>query len=114
MSILDVVCGPGWDLPCRPGGDHACVHWGCGAVSAAVCVFAEADSTRAESPPLPGTIPLASMQRITNSIGRCSVCNLASAVYHDRETGVRLCEACYSREAVQQTLKKRVGDNPHE
>ena len=43
------------------------------------------------------------MHRITNSIGRCSVCDLAPAVYLDRETDVRLCEACYAREGMQQT-----------
>ena len=77
------------------------------------CYHAAVERTRAESPPLPGTIPLSSMQRISSSIGRCSVCDLASAVYLDRETGVRLCEACYSREAMRQTQKKWVGDNPH-
>lgn len=77
-----------------------------------VCYLAAAGKQRAGTQPLPGTIPLASMQRIRSSVGRCSVCDLAPAVYLDRETGVRLCEACYSREAMQQTQKKRVGGNP--
>jgi hypothetical protein len=76
-----------------------------------VCYLAAARKQRTESPPLPGTIPLASMQRISSSVGRCSVCDLAPAVYLDRETGVRLCEACYSREAIEQTQKKRLGRN---
>jgi len=67
------------------------------------CFNAAVQRKRTESPPLPGTILLASMQRITNSIGRCSVCDLAPAVYLDRETDVRLCEACYTREGMQHT-----------
>ena len=69
------------------------------------CYNAAVQKKRTESPPLPGTIPLASMQRISSSVGRCSVCELAPAVYLDRETGVRLCEPCYSREAMQQTQR---------
>jgi len=79
-----------------------------------VCYLAAAGKQRAEAPPLPGTISLASMQRISSSVGKCSVCDLAPAVYLDRETGVRLCEACYSREAMQQTRKKRLGGGRHE
>jgi hypothetical protein len=67
------------------------------------CFNAAVQRRRIESPPLPGTILLASMHRITNSIGRCSVCDLAPAVYLDRETDVRLCESCYAREGLQQT-----------
>jgi hypothetical protein len=70
-----------------------------------VCYNAAVKKKRTESPPLPGTISLASIQRISSSVGRCSVCDLAPAVYLDRETGVRLCEACYSREAMQQTQR---------
>jgi hypothetical protein len=66
------------------------------------CFNAAVQRKRTESPPLPGTIFLASMQRISNSIGRCSICDLAPAVYLDRETNVRLCEACYAREGIQQ------------
>ncbi|MEN6442700.1 MAG: hypothetical protein ABFC71_02995 [Methanoregula sp.] len=83
-----------------------------------ICYLAAVQRKRTESPPLPGTISLASMQRIGSSVGRCSICDLAPAVYLDRETGIRLCEACYSREAVQQTQKKRLspvsppGGNP--
>jgi hypothetical protein len=67
------------------------------------CFNAAIQKKRTESPPLLGTILLASMHRITNSIGRCSVCDLAPAVYLDCETDVRLCEACYAREGMQQT-----------
>ena len=69
------------------------------------CYNAAVQKKRTESPPLPGTISLTSMQRISSSVGRCSVCELAPAVYLDRETGVRLCEPCYSREAMQQTQR---------
>ena len=69
------------------------------------CYNAAVQKKRTESPPLPGTISLAMMQRISSSVGRCSVCELAPAVYLDRETGVRLCEPCYSREAMQQTQR---------
>ncbi len=70
-----------------------------------ICYHAAVQKKRTESPPLPGTIPLASMQRISSSVGRCSVCDLAPAVYLDRETGIRLCEPCHSREAMQQTQR---------
>jgi hypothetical protein len=77
-----------------------------------VCYLEAARKYRAGIPPLPGIISLVSMERISSSVGRCSVCDLAPAVYLDRGTGVRLCEACYSREAMEQTQKKRVGGNP--
>lgn len=83
-----------------------------------VCYLEAARKYRAGIPPLPGIISLVSMERISSSVGRCSVCDLAPAVYLDRATGVRLCEACYSREAVQLTRKKRLspvtppGGNP--
>ena len=77
-----------------------------------VCYLEAARKVRAGTPPLPGIISLVSMERISSSVGRCSVCDLAPAVYLDRGTGVRLCEACYSREAMHQTQKKRVGGNP--
>ncbi len=77
-----------------------------------VCYLEAARKYRAGTPPLPGIISLVSMERISSSVGRCSVCDLAPAVYLDRGTGVRLCEACYSREAMEQTQKKRVGGNP--
>ena len=41
------------------------------------------EQTRA--PPLPGTILPGRMVRISKDIGRCSVCNIGYAVYHDRE-----------------------------
>lgn len=74
-----------------------------------VCYLAASEKQRAGTPPLPGIISLVSMERVSSSVGRCSVCDLAPAVYIDRGTGVRLCEACYSREAMEQTQKKRVG-----
>jgi hypothetical protein len=74
-----------------------------------VCYLEAARRNRDGTPPLPGIISLVSMERISSSVGRCSVCDLAPAVYLDRGTGVRLCEACYSREAMEQTQKKRVG-----
>jgi hypothetical protein len=83
-----------------------------------VCYLEAARKYRAGIPPLPGIISLVSMEQISSSVGRCSVCDLAPAVYLDRGTGVRLCEACYSREAVQLTRKKRLspvtppGGNP--
>lgn len=76
-----------------------------------VCYLESARKCRAGTPPLPGIISLVSMERISSSVGRCSVCDLAPAVYLDRGTGVRLCEACYSREAMAQMQKKRVGGN---
>ena len=52
-----------------------------------------------KAPPLPGTIVIGRMVRISKDIGRCSVCNLGKAVFIDKEAGVHLCQDCYDREA---------------
>ena len=51
-----------------------------------------------KGPPLPGIIVLSRMVRISKDIGRCSVCDIGKAVYHDQEAGTRLCQQCYDRE----------------
>jgi hypothetical protein len=66
------------------------------------CYNAAVECQRAEAPPLPGTISLASMERCTAGIGRCSVCGLDTAVWVDRAAGVRLCQSCYDRETMRQ------------
>ncbi|MCX6690646.1 MAG: hypothetical protein NTW33_01015, partial [Methanoregula sp.] len=55
------------------------------------------EQTRA--PPLPGTIVLSRMVRISKDIGRCTVCNLGKAMFIDKEATVHLCQQCYEREA---------------
>jgi len=35
------------------------------------------------------------MERLKASVGRCSVCDLESAVYTDKSAGVKLCKSCY-------------------
>ena len=49
--------------------------------------------------PLPGIIVLSRLMRISKDIGRCSICDIDKAVYHDREAGTRICQQCYDREA---------------
>ena len=51
---------------------------------------------QAKLAPLPGTVDLATMERITASVGRCTLCGLATVAWAG--DGVRLCEACYGRE----------------
>ena len=41
--LAGVFAVPAGMLPCRPGGDHACVHWCCSPVPSAFCVPAEGD-----------------------------------------------------------------------
>jgi len=47
--------------------------------------------------PLPGAVDVSRCTRVTADIGKCSVCDVAKAVWLDRETGVKLCEHCYGR-----------------
>lgn len=46
---------------------------------------------------LPGTFDVSRAERVTASIGRCTICNLDRAAYLDRATGTSLCEYCYQR-----------------
>jgi len=46
---------------------------------------------------LPGTVEVSHLEPLKAFIGRCSVCELDSAVYIDRSTGTKLCEVCYQR-----------------
>ncbi|HNW80535.1 MAG TPA: hypothetical protein PLM60_04560 [Methanoregulaceae archaeon] len=46
---------------------------------------------------LPGTYDLSRLERLKSSVGRCTICELDSAVYIDRSTGTKLCEVCYQR-----------------
>jgi hypothetical protein len=47
-------------------------------------------------PPLPGAIDPAVLRKVVASVGRCDVCGLVPARWHDG--GVHLCETCYRRE----------------
>ncbi len=60
------------------------------------CYGAAVEREQAKIAPLPGTVDLAAMERITASVGRCTLCGLAPAAWAGN--GERLCEACYGRE----------------
>jgi len=62
------------------------------------CYEKAAARVRATITALPGTIDLSQFEEIGASVGRCSVCDLAGAVWIDRKAGIKLCEACYQRE----------------
>jgi hypothetical protein len=49
------------------------------------------------SVPLPGAVDVSRCSRVTADVGKCSVCGVAKAVWHDRDAGVKLCEHCYGR-----------------
>ena len=66
------------------------------------CYDAAVRRDRAAAPPLPGVINLGNLERCSGTLGKCSVCNLSSAVYFDRATGTKLCKACHSREVQRQ------------
>ena len=61
------------------------------------CHAAAVRRERRAGPPLPGVIDLGGMRRVRASVGRCDVCDLEPAAYAGG--GVRLCAACYDREA---------------
>jgi hypothetical protein len=63
---------------------------------------------RAAAPPLPGMIDLHGMERHSPNIGKCSVCNLGVATYLNKETGVKLCEPCHTREVQRQCSSSEV------
>jgi len=44
---------------------------------------------------LPGTVEVSHLEPLKAFIGPCSVCELDTAAYIDRSTGVKLCEFCY-------------------
>ncbi len=66
------------------------------------CYDAAVRRDRASAPPLPGIIDLNEMNRHFPNIGKCSVCNLGTAKYHNEQSGVKLCEACHMREVQRQ------------
>ena len=63
------------------------------------CYQDAVDRERSSAPPLPGVIDTSGMERVSVSIGRCSVPE--PAVWLDRQSGVRLCEGCRERSAWQ-------------
>ena len=72
------------------------------------CYDAAVHRDRAAAPPLPGVINLGNLERCSGTLGRCSVCNLSSATFLDRSTGVKLCEQCHAREVRQQCTHSEV------
>ena len=63
------------------------------------CYQDAVERERSSAPPLPGVIDTSGMERVSVSIGRCSVPE--PAVWLDRQSGVRLCEGCRERSAWQ-------------
>lgn len=66
-----------------------------------ICRSCYAAAVKAEQEacvPLPRTIDISRMERVTVEIGKCSVCKTKPAEYIDRENSVRLCGHCYGRE----------------
>ncbi len=72
------------------------------------CYDAIVRKDRAAAPPLPGVIDLLGMKRHAPDIGKCSVCNLKAATYLNEMSGVKLCEACHSREVHRQCSNPEV------
>ncbi|HIH02624.1 MAG TPA: hypothetical protein HA263_01825 [Methanoregulaceae archaeon] len=60
------------------------------------CYGAAVEREQAKITPLPAVIHPSTMRRVTASVGRCSICDLAPATWTG-EAG-RLCDACYQRE----------------
>jgi hypothetical protein len=61
------------------------------------CYNEAVKAVQTASVPLPGAVDVSRCSRVTADIGKCSVCDVAKAVWLDRETGVKLCEHCYGR-----------------
>jgi len=60
------------------------------------CYGAAVEREQAKVAPLPGTVDLSTMMRVTASVGRCGLCGLAPATWSGGAG--RLCDACYQRE----------------
>ncbi|MEN6519482.1 MAG: hypothetical protein ABFC38_15135 [Methanospirillum sp.] len=75
-----------------------------------LCRACHAAAVRREQragPPLPGVIDPGGLRRVRASVGRCDVCDLEAAAWSGG--GVRLCEACYDREARRRVREGAVG-----
>ena len=46
---------------------------------------------------LPGAFTVSRLERLKSTVGRCTICELDTAVYIDRSTDTKLCEFCYQR-----------------
>jgi len=62
------------------------------------CYEEMVERERSSAPPLPGTIDVDRLERVTTDIGRCSVCGLDTAVWWDKESRVAVGEGCWGRE----------------
>ena len=60
------------------------------------CYGAAVEREQAKIAPLPGTVDLSTMTRVTASVGRCGLCGLEAAAWSGNAG--RLCEVCYQRE----------------
>ena len=60
------------------------------------CYGAAVEREQAKVAPLPGTVDLSTLTRVTASVGRCGLCGLAPATW--KGDAGRLCDACYQRE----------------
>ena len=46
---------------------------------------------------LPGAFAVSRLERLKSPVGRCTICELDTAVYIDRSTDAKICEVCYQR-----------------
>ncbi len=62
------------------------------------CHTAAVKAEQGAAVPLPGTVDVSRMERVTADLGKCPVCGVAKVEWIDREVGVMLCGRCYARE----------------
>ena len=62
------------------------------------CYAATVKAGQDAAVPLPGTVDVLGMKRVTADLGKCPVCGVAKVEWIDEEAGVMLCGRCYARE----------------
>jgi hypothetical protein len=62
------------------------------------CYAAAVKAGQDAAVPLPGTVEVSGMERVTADLGKCPVCGVAKVEWIDEEAGVMLCGRCYTRE----------------
>ena len=61
------------------------------------CYAAAVKAGQDAAVPLPGTVDVSRMERVTADLGKCPVCGVAKVEWIDREAGVMLCGRCYAK-----------------
>jgi hypothetical protein len=62
------------------------------------CFAAAVKAEQGAAVPLPGTVDVSRMERVTADLGKCPVCGVAKVEWIDEESGVMLCGKCYAKE----------------